>query len=360
MKQTVTKKSTACFLAIALVFGMFGCCLVGTGTAYADNTDTDKLLAEAQEKIEQTAKDYDDAAAKVDEIQQEIEANEGKIKDLEASLPEQEAKSAVAVVSLYKMQQDGFSLVNMVLNAGSLDEFLASIEYISTIQQTNMNEITRLRLMKEELQDTKASLQESKMTADAEKNRAEEALKEAQAAREEAQQKALEEAARQEAARQAELARQEAERQAASGGSDDGSDGSPAPAPSIGGVDWNMGKDDFVNMWAGRIDAYLAGSPLAGQGRTFAEAAWNYGVDPRFSPAISCTESSKGLYCFQPYNAWGWGSSSWTNWGDAINTHVRGLANGYGGTISLWGAQKYCPPNWEHWYYTTLSEMNKI
>ncbi len=32
----------------------------------------------------------------------------------------------------------------------------------------------------------------------------------------------------------------------------------------------------------GRIDSYLAGSPLSGQGATFAAAAWDYGVDPRF------------------------------------------------------------------------------
>jgi hypothetical protein len=99
---------------------------------------------------------------------------------------------------------------------------------------------------------------------------------------------------------------------------------------------------------------------MAGQGRTFAEAAWNYGVDPRFSPAISNTESTKGRYCFLPHNAWGWGSVSWGSWEEAINAHVRGLANGYGGAISIAGAKKYCPPNWEHWYNSTLNEMNKI
>ncbi|MDR2716373.1 MAG: hypothetical protein LBB46_06480, partial [Coriobacteriaceae bacterium] len=84
------------------------------------------------------------------------------------------------------------------------------------------------------------------------------------------------------------------------------------------------------------------------------------GVDPRFSPAISNTESTKGRYCFKPHNAWGWGSVSWGSWEEAINAHVRGLANGYGGAISIAGAKKYCPPNWEHWYNATLNEMNKM
>ena len=131
-------------------------------------------------------------------------------------------------------------------------------------------------------------------------------------------------------------------------------------APSSDGADWSSDKETFVSQWAGRIDAYLAGSPLAGQGATFASAAWDYGVDPRWSPAISNTESSKGLYCFQSHNAWGWGSYSWSSWEEAIDAHVRGLARGYGYTISVEAAKKYCPPNWEHWYNATLAQMNMI
>ena len=76
-------------------------------------------------------------------------------------------------------------------------------------------------------------------------------------------------------------------------------------------VDWSCGKDAFISEWANRINNYLAGSPLAGQGETFATAAWENGVDPRWSPAISNTESTKGANCFLPHNAWGWGSTGW-------------------------------------------------
>ena len=112
--------------------------------------------------------------------------------------------------------------------------------------------------------------------------------------------------------------------------------------------------------WATRIDAYLAGSPLAGQGTTFAEAAWAYGVDPRFSPAISAVESSKGLYCFRSHNAWGGGRSSWNTWEDAIWDHVAGLASGYGGHLTYAAAQKYCPPNAARWYSSVLANMERI
>lgn len=129
---------------------------------------------------------------------------------------------------------------------------------------------------------------------------------------------------------------------------------------SLSDVDWSVGKDAFVAEWGSRIDSYLAGSPLAGQGAAFAVAAWSNGVDPRWSPAIANTESSKGTHCFLPYNAWGWGSTGWSSWGEAINAHVAGLAAGYGYSLTYSFAAKYCPPNADHWFSATLNQMKLI
>lgn len=131
-------------------------------------------------------------------------------------------------------------------------------------------------------------------------------------------------------------------------------------APVLPDVDFTCGKEAFVAEWTARIDAYLAGSPLAGYGCVFAEAAWDNGVDPRWSPAISNTESSKGTNCFRAYNAWGWMAESWSSWNEAINAHIAGLASGYGYTISVANAKKYCPPTYLDWYAKTVSEMAKI
>lgn len=127
------------------------------------------------------------------------------------------------------------------------------------------------------------------------------------------------------------------------------------------GVDFNIGRDAFINLWGERIDRYLKGSAMAGLGKKYAEAAFEYGVDPRVSPAISNTESTKGANCFRPHNAWGWmGSSGWSDWESAIDAHVKGLSEKYDYTISLAFAQKYCPPTYKDWYAKTLSELNKI
>ena len=129
---------------------------------------------------------------------------------------------------------------------------------------------------------------------------------------------------------------------------------------SLPDVGWSVGEEAFVAEWTMRIDNYLAGSPLAGKGSVFAQAAWDNQVDPRWSPAISNTESSKGSVCFKSHNAWGWGDTGWSNWDDAINAHVAGLAKGYGYSMSLACAQKYCPPNYVNWYNNTLNQMALI
>jgi hypothetical protein len=159
--------------------------------------------------------------------------------------------------------------------------------------------------------------------------------------------------------RSAAKALEQAQKDAAGSGSGGSSGSGNSGGSNINDVDWTSDKSSFVDEWGPRIDAYMAGFPLAGQGRTFAAAAWDYGVDPRYSPAISHTESTRGLYCFRPYNAWGWGNYGWGSWEEAIYAHVRGLSRGYSYTICIADAQKYCT-NWEHWYNTTLNQMNMI
>ena len=69
----------------------------------------------------------------------------------------------------------------------------------------------------------------------------------------------------------------------------------------------------------------------------------------------------KGFIRFVSHNAWGWmGDTAWGSWSESINAHVQGLARGYGYTISLANANKYCPPTYEDWYAKTLAQMQLI
>lgn len=346
-------------VALSLVFGSI-VCMPTTATATTDNIDA--TPNDLQKEVEKTAAAYDEATKKTEALQEKINENEDHIATVQAQLPGQREKSAHAMKSLYKFQQEGFSLVNMLLDSQDLDEFLTTVEYLGLIQQSNIDEMNRTKSLRDDLEATKQDLTNAKSEADTQKKDAEQALTNAQAAREAAHQKALAEAAAQ--AAQVEAAMKAAQEQAeAEKAKNEASKIEAVPASSSVGpsdVDWNADKIAFVNEWTGRIDTYLAGSPLAGQGKTFASAAWDYGVDPRWSPAISNTESSKGLHCFRSHNAWGWGQIDWDSWEEAIDAHVRGLARGYGSTITYAAALKYCPPNANHWYTSTLAQMEMI
>lgn len=364
--------------------------------ALAEDIDTNPAPDEFQQEVERTAAEYNDAVAQVERATAALDENRARIAELETAIPQQQARSGSAVREQYKLQQQSGGMLQLLLSSDSFRDFLANLEYITRISDANIAEMNRLDDMKNELDETQSALKLAKRDADTNAQRASEALAAAQEARAEAQRRAQEEARRQaeeaaaqaaaeQAAAEAAAAEQAAEAQkqaeqeaAAQKEAEKSSDGqsnteeSPATeeeqapeatnvsAPSDDGADWSADQKAFVDEWSARIDAYLAGSPLAGQGTTFAVAAWNYGVDPRWSPAISCTESSKGAACFLPHNAWGWGSESYASWEEAIDSHVRGLARGYGYTISIEAAQKYCPPNAQHWYETTLAQMNLI
>ena len=324
--------------------------------ALADGGEQEGDLSELQIKIEESGKAYDEACAKVESLNEEAAQNQARIDEVSAQLPAQRQKASAAIAASYKMSQNQPGLMGLILSSENFDDFLATITYLNAVQGHNLDQVDRLNDLQDELESNQAELAQRQAEAEAQKQAAQTALDEAKAAREEAQRQAEEQAAR-EAAEAAAALQAEADAQAAA----QAAPVSQAAVPSApSSVDWSSDKSSFVAQWAPRIDAYLAGSPLAGQGTTFASAAWDYGVDPRWSPAISNTESSKAAVCFRPYNAWGWGNASWSSWEEAIPAHVAGLARGYGFTISYSYAMRYCPPNYDNWYRDTLGQMQQI
>lgn len=344
--------STA-FLALFLAFAC------GATAALAEDIDTDPSADAFQQEVERTSAAYDEAKAAAEGAAAALEENSQKIAELEKQIPLQEERSSEAACELYKLQRQPADLINLLLDTDNFFDFLTGLDYIDRITAANKAEIERLNEMKAELDETQRGLEQAKREADAQEAEAERALAAAQEARLEAQRKAREaEQQAAEAAAAARIATQDATSPQST--VEAAQEDTSATATSSDDADWSTDEDVFVSSWTERINAYLAGSPLAGQGRAFAQAAWDYGVDPRWSPAIAYTESSLGAHCFLPHNAWGWGSVSWSSWEEAIDAHVRGLARGYGYTISMGSAKKYCPPNYQHWYDTTLAQMNAI
>ena len=342
-------------------------------TALADTEDD---LQAAQQAVQESNQAYEEAATRVDELEDEIDANQDHIDELEAQLPVMQERATDSIRLLYKMQQGTGGLLELLLSADDFYTLLSTIQYLDVIQSRNSDAVSELISLTDELALTQATLNAQMDEAEEEEARAEEALEEAEEARDRLEAKIAAQAAAEAAARKAaiEAAIKAAQQAAGNQGSSDGAGGdgtfttesgtqAPIEIPDLPDPDIVVPDSDreaFVAEWAPRIDAYLAGSPLAGQGSTFAEAAWEYGCDPRLSPAISMVESSQGRHCFLPHNAWGWGSSSWGSWEEAIWAHVAGLAAGYGGQLTYAGAQKYCPPNADAWYASVLANMLSI
>ena len=322
--------------------------------AFAEDIDTDPQPDALQLEVERSAETYQSALENMAEIEDALAKNEARIVELQKLIPEQQRKSDEAAIALYKSQIDSAGLLDLLLGSASVEDLFFRVDAINRVTLAHENELSRLIEMQNELAASKEQLEADRAAAEESVNAADRALTAAQAARLEAQRRAEEEAQRQAEAAAAATAAQ------TSGKSEETVSEDPAETVVSDGADWTSDQESFIAEWTWRIDAYLAGSPLAGQGRTFAEAAWNYGVDPRWSPAISYTESSKGAACYMPHNAWGWGGCEWDSWEEAINDHVRGLARGYGYTISMEAAQKYCPPNAQHWYDMCLAQMNMI
>lgn len=318
-------------------------------------------LQKIQEQIQQSNAACEQADERVQKVQDEIDANEERIAELERELPEARDRAALSMRSLYKMHQRSGNLLDLVLAADDFYDLLTTVQYLDIIQEHNNAAVDELLAMEDELELARVSLSSKMKEAEATREEAETALSEANEARERLYAQIVAQAEAEAAARRAALekAQQEQGESFATGSSNDAQVEAPVSGDP-GTVDMGGEKGAFVSEWTQRIDAYLAGSPLAGQGKTFAEAAWEYGVDPRLSPAISTVESSTGRHCFLPHNAWGWGSSSWGSWEEAIWDHVEGLAIGYGGQLTYAGALKYCPPNADFWYASVLANMEQI
>ena len=185
---TVALSATLAF-ASAPVAGM------AQRTAWAEDIDTNVQADAAQQEVERTAAEYDQAISRIDDLNQQIADNEARIAEIEDTLPTQQERSSAAAVKLYKTQASTPGLLEMVLSSENIVDFFTSLEYVSHIYSSNQAEIKRLSELKDELDQTKRGLSQAKKDADAEAANAEQALSAAQQARQEAQRKAQEESA---------------------------------------------------------------------------------------------------------------------------------------------------------------------
>ena len=326
----IASKPARIITSAALAVALTATPMLSPVAAYAASQATQDQLSAAQKKIEDATSAYNDARTKLEDLQKQIDSNEANIDKIEAELPEQQAKASSAMRDLYKYQKGTSPIVSFLVNTQSLGDFITTCKYTNQITSSSVDEIEELNKMQTELEQNKTELDQAKSQLEGEQKNAEDALAQAQQLRSQAT-------------------------------NSNTTIDTTVNSSNSGNSDY----DSFINEWTSRIDNYLAGSPMAGQGYNFAVAAWNTGVDPRWSPAIACIESSKGLYCAGSYNAWGWsarggGWRSFGSWSEGVSAHVAYLGANYGSTLTPAAAKKYCPPTWQDWYNKVASQMNRI
>ena len=109
-------------------------------------------------------------------------------------------------------------------------------------------------------------------------------------------------------------------------------------------IDARVAKQGMID----RINNYLSRrkSPMSGLGSVFVDEAAEYGIDPRLSVAISEGESTCGLACFAPHNAWGMlAYRGFSSWEEGIHMNIEWLHKYYGSPQSAYDCGGYCEPD---------------
>lgn len=344
--------------------------LTGLHATYAWANDQE--LNELQKRIDTTAQSYDSAEANLEKIHSEAQAVQQELLTISSELPAKEQDALKAVRNLYKFNQESPTFITLMLSTDNFQNFFAMVNYLKSFQLKQMNTLEELSSVQKDLQTKSSELTKKEAEATKLKETLAQALTNAKLARKEAQARAEEELRRQakeaqEALEKARKAQQEKKNEFKSNSNEKSNIEVPSTSESANEIDWSQDKKEFVKKWAPRIDKYLAGSPMKNTGETFARAAWDYGVDPRWSPAIATIESSKGraIPNKDGHNAWGWtkrggGFRTFSSWEEGARKHVAYLAEMYGSTLTPRAAQIYCPPSWQYWYSSVLAQMQKI
>lgn len=366
-RSTTAQRIVAAACSLSLAVASLG--LPTAAIAEEPASDLEQLQSDVDDlasKIEETTAAYQEAEETVKALEEQIAQNEERTAELEEQIPAQREKTAASIKDMYIFQQDTGNLLAIILTAESFDDFLTTLRYIDVIHERNVNEINALTSMVNELAQANSDLELERDAAAKKQDEARAALEEARDARAELQAKAIAVAFSEQGDRDAAIAVAKQALEMSDSATFTTSSGNTAvvQVPTSNSVSTdelltNITSGDNSD-WAARINEYLKGSPLEGYGQTFADAAAKYGVDPRLSPAIATVESGKGTYCFRDHNAWGWGNENYSDWETAIYTQVEGLATGYDGTLTLEGAERYCPPTYQEWYSSVASEMDGI
>lgn len=173
-------------------------------------------LSELQSRIDQSNEAYNTAVAHANELQDQIDANEARLAQIEEELPAKKDAAAKSLRVSYKMQAGGGDLIQLLLSSEDFNEVVSTLQYLEKITSHNNAAVEDLAQATDELEQLQSALASQKAQVDSEVQSALASLTEANDARDQYEaQMAAQQAAQ---VRQAAAQQQATEQQGASSG----------------------------------------------------------------------------------------------------------------------------------------------
>lgn len=179
-------------------------------------------LSELQASIDESNGAYNTAVAHANELQEQIDANEARLAQIEEELPAKKDAAAKSLRVSYKMQAGSGDLIQLLLSSEDFNEVISTLQYLEKITSHNNAAVEDLAQATDELEQVQSALASQKAQVDSEVQSALASLTEANDARDqyEAQIAAQQEAQVRQAAVQQQSAEQQGSEQQDASGSD--------------------------------------------------------------------------------------------------------------------------------------------
>lgn len=179
-------------------------------------------LSELQASIDESNGAYNTAVAHANELQEQIDANEARLAQIEEELPAKKDAAAKSLRVSYKMQAGSGDLIQLLLSSEDFNEVISTLQYLEKITSHNNAAVEDLAQATDELEQVQSALASQKAQVDSEVQSALASLTEANDARDqyEAQMAAQQAAQMRQAAVQQQSAEQQSPEQQDASGSD--------------------------------------------------------------------------------------------------------------------------------------------
>lgn len=242
-------------------------------------------LDELQQQIDASNAAYNDAVDRAAELQDKISANEERISQIEAVLPEKKQAAVNSIRTMYKLQIGSQSLIDLLISAEDFNQVVSTVAYLDAVVSHNTGAIEELANLSDELVQTRSALSSQKAQVDEEVANALSSLSEASAAHDQLEQQMAQQAAAAAAAKAAEAATSASQSAAdanasASDSSASGDAGSSTDAGSDSGT--NSGSDssssssgDNNNNSSSSSDVETDGEWMSGLASAYSTAGGN-------------------------------------------------------------------------------------